>query len=646
MSFVGLSQTAAFTLLAATALAVIIFFFLKVQHRRFVVSSSLLWERVLEKRKRRSLLEILRKLLSLLIALAIGLSLAGAFAEAELDGDGEAVDTPRRVALVLDTRLNMTATTANGESRWQRAVALARRTLEASSGADRFLLADTGGRVLAAESRHRSAALAALDDLQPWHADFRWSQLDSGLEVVFITDGVALPRLPESVQTRSVFEAADNVALTAFEVRRVPASGRASEAYLEVTNFGLAAHEVRMEIRDDRGVQFRRTVTLQSRERYRNTFDVSTLEGGALVASASFPGAATGGTGDAFAADDVGYAFLPRSRATRLLLVTPGNRALRELLEELDAVELTVVAPENYPGPTVSASIQAAAGGGGGGDDFDGVILDRFAPPAAPRSPTMVIAPPDADWLPERRGVVVEPGFSISDEARAQQLLRQVAFDDVRVERAVRVDTTTTATTAAPAGSSEWRVLVGSSTTPLMLVREQPVPQLLLTFALEDSDIAGSLGFPIFVSNVVDWFRADSSYLRRVPGTVEVPFRATISRVRSQPVAGGDQTDPTDQTVEGRDIDGSTRFAAAQPGIYVARPRGGGSARAMPIAVSLAGAGISDIGRSVLAPGSEGAESDEPETLSGARRVWPALLLLAALLLVGEALTAHRRITL
>ena len=61
-------------------------FFLRVQHRRALVSSSILWERVLERRRRRSLIELLRRLISLLIALLIGLSLALALGEVEKGG--------------------------------------------------------------------------------------------------------------------------------------------------------------------------------------------------------------------------------------------------------------------------------------------------------------------------------------------------------------------------------------------------------------------------------------------------------------------------------------------------------------------------------------------------------------------------------
>ena len=61
MSFVALSMTQALLLAALTAGAVLVLFFLKLRHRRVVVGSSLLWQRILDHRDSVSLWEKLRR---------------------------------------------------------------------------------------------------------------------------------------------------------------------------------------------------------------------------------------------------------------------------------------------------------------------------------------------------------------------------------------------------------------------------------------------------------------------------------------------------------------------------------------------------------------------------------------------------------
>ena len=76
MSFLALSTAQALLLGALTVAAVLRLFFLKLRHRRVVVGSSLLWERVLDDRESRSIWEKLRRWVSLLITLTIALLVA------------------------------------------------------------------------------------------------------------------------------------------------------------------------------------------------------------------------------------------------------------------------------------------------------------------------------------------------------------------------------------------------------------------------------------------------------------------------------------------------------------------------------------------------------------------------------------------
>src|SRR5262245_25940949 len=84
MRFLALSPFAAILLAAVTTLALIAMYFLKLRHRRMMIASSMLWNRVLARHEERSLLEKLRLILSVLLAVIIGLLMVFAVARPEI----------------------------------------------------------------------------------------------------------------------------------------------------------------------------------------------------------------------------------------------------------------------------------------------------------------------------------------------------------------------------------------------------------------------------------------------------------------------------------------------------------------------------------------------------------------------------------
>jgi len=83
VTFLALTPLQVALLCGLTAATVIVLFFLKLRHPRVAVASLLLWERVLQDRQYRSLLERLRRLLSLLLAITIALLIALALGRPE-----------------------------------------------------------------------------------------------------------------------------------------------------------------------------------------------------------------------------------------------------------------------------------------------------------------------------------------------------------------------------------------------------------------------------------------------------------------------------------------------------------------------------------------------------------------------------------
>src|SRR2546422_6477313 len=119
MTFLALTAAQA-GLLAATTVAIIIgLYLLKLRHRRVLISSSILWKRVLDERQSHSLWEKLRRILSIVVAVTIALLIALSLARPEIES---LTGKNERIVIVLDTSPTMETQTQDGKTRWQHAL--------------------------------------------------------------------------------------------------------------------------------------------------------------------------------------------------------------------------------------------------------------------------------------------------------------------------------------------------------------------------------------------------------------------------------------------------------------------------------------------------------------------------------------------
>src|SRR5438046_7168535 len=123
MSVLALTSFQAALLALAVAGAVIALHFLKLYPHRVLVSSVVLWQRVLAEKFSRSLWERLQRIISNLIAVTIALLIALSVGRPQI---GAVNGKMRRVAIVLDTSPTMNARTAGGNTRWKDATEKAR----------------------------------------------------------------------------------------------------------------------------------------------------------------------------------------------------------------------------------------------------------------------------------------------------------------------------------------------------------------------------------------------------------------------------------------------------------------------------------------------------------------------------------------
>jgi hypothetical protein len=585
MTFLALTPLQTALLAALTGGAVVALYFLKLRHRRVVVSSSILWKRVLDERQSHSLWEKLRRIISIIVAVAIALLIALALARPEVES---LTGKNERIVIVLDTSPTMSTMARDGKTRWQHAVERARGLLGSGGPTTEFRVLDTSGATASAFTTDRNEVRRLLGEMSPQTADPHFPKVDErDSQIYFISDGVTLHNTPPFVTRISVFEPANNVGITAFEIRSIPSMPLAYEAYLEVQNFGSPA-EVGIMLSGTGGQRINKTVRLETEQVHKDVFDLSQFSGGGIRAMIQ-------ARDDALPLDDVAFAYLPVKRKTRTLLVTRGNHFLETLLKLDNYVELAVTDPANY---RESANV-------------DAYIFDRFAPASAPARPALVLGAPSAPWLRPTAGVVEKP--EIVTWSERHPVMQYVSLHDVSIERASRID------------PGNLTVIAASKQTPLIVASEKP-KWVMLTFDLDSSDFAFHVGFPVFIENVLAWFSREQLALKRGPGTVDVPLaNAQIRTIDGKIV-------PSEQQL------GNTVFQTREPGLYAATQ---GDQR-LHVAVNLSNPTFSDVNRSAF-------KTDRTAATQRywlRRELWFYMLIAAVVLIAAEWFTYHRRITL
>jgi Ca-activated chloride channel homolog len=459
MTFLAMTALQTAVLAFGTTAAVVALYFLKVRRRTVLVSSAILWRRVLHEQSARSLWQRLRMIFSILLALTISLLIALAIARPRIDW---LTGKPQRIVIVMDTSPSMNTRTSDGRTRWLHAVEEARTLLDRAGPSDEFRIAETSGDTTFGFTPDAVEARAMIDQLSPGHIEPRFPVLDGNeSHIYFISDGVALRDLPRAAESVSVFEAADNAGFTAFDIRPVPSDPLEFEAYLEVENSG----EQKMIAVTISGVdedRITRTVSVAPREKYRETFNLSAFHGGAVRASIL-------SKDDALASDDQAVAYLPVRRKIRTLLVTPGNSRLTTLLKYDRNVDLSISSPANYREVP----------------DIDAYVFDRYSPLTQPSKPALLLGPPSAGT-----GLVRRP--KITSWSEEHPVMQHVGLQDVSIQSVLKID------------PEKLTVIAASNDTPLIVASEDP-RRVMLTFDLHSSDFPLQAGFPVFVHNALAW---------------------------------------------------------------------------------------------------------------------------------------------
>ena len=590
MRFTALSPQAALVFLALTILFVVLLYALKPRIPRMIVSSTLFWQTVIRGQRT---LDRRRWLLSVLLASCVALSIALALTQPQLNDVGQ---NPRYL-IVLDDSPSMAARTADGGNRWRHALARARAFVASLDASSQILVVDTMGALAPSGWVSRDAAFAGVAKLAPATAgSARLPPLpvaDTRTKVHLFSDGVSELRPAAGTIEHSVFEAADNVAVTAFEARPLANDPERYEAFVQILNASATSKKVTLLITGAAGFQLSRERDIIAGESIEETLDVSHYPEGALQAEVQ-------ADGDAFDADNRAYTFVARHRTMRVLLVTEGNSFLQESIRALPGVALAVQKPAAY---------QPAA--------FDAFVFDRFAPQEAPPAGTLLFQAPAASWLTAMPKRIRNP--SISSWDNAHPLTAGIAWPALRIRNALVADS----------GPADLVSAHGSAGGALVIAGKATAPWIEVGFALHESNFPLQPGFPVFIANALNWLVDKPDVLSHEIGTIEVPLSgAEVRDGQGRPIA----------TVQ---APGATVFQANHPGLYTVS----NAHERLHVSANVLDPAYAQINRSRFAD-----RSPEQATLPISNRglsaePWVLLLLLGVALLVADWLTFTRRMT-
>jgi hypothetical protein len=625
MDLVGLPASTLLAVGATAALLTTLLYVLKLRRRPVAVPFARLWDSVLRDKESSQLFSRLRRLLSLLLQLALLALLLSALGQPEPSAQAQ---TGRHLVLLLDTSASMKATDV-APTRLAAAKGEAKKLVQGLGPADRMLIVEMGAVPTPLSNMSGDAVELgpALDKAKAsdTRADFARAlefAADalrglSNPEVIVVSDGaLAVPsELPEELKNAAlrfvpVGKSGKNLAITEFSVRRYPLDKSRHEALLEVTNTNDQPVEAELSIYGDGAVIETERLRLGPNERLPRVYPSLGGAGRKLEARVRY----ADGSRDDLPADDHAYALLPERRRVRVLVVTEGNTYLEAALLLDEYLDVNLIAPAEYP-PRES---------------YDVTIFDGVAPPPEKRTGSLLYLNPPAEGSPVKIERKLEDfGFDTWD--KKHPILRFSAMGDIQVAtgNAFKVEPPDQIIGASDDGP----ILVGGTRAGTRFIA--------LSFDPRRSDFVLRVAWPLFVLGSIQHFvEEDTSYLSSyTTGEVwRIPIPAATDSAKLVDPSGGEHVVPVKE--------GRAAHFGSEAGIYKLLAGSGAAEAALEFAANL-----SDLEESKITPQSSlaiaGVKASAPSGFAaGPRREYWILLILAAIALsVVEWFLYHRRVT-
>ena len=479
---------------AALMIPVVALYILKVRLRRVPVSTLMFWRQIYEEKKPRSLWQRLRHWISLLLQLAFLVLLVFALADPIFHWQQARA---RRLVLVVDNSASMNAREGSS-TRLDLARVEASRVIDGLRLGDELAIVSGGAppEVRSGLTDHQRTLREALAAIPATDSPTQvrdavalarrlLSDPDRNRKVVILTDGCFegaddLARQP-NVELIAIGTARPNLGITRLQARRSLVDPVGYEILAEVFNASDAKAECRLELDLDDDPIDVVPLVLEPGQSVTQVFEKTSVEGGRLRARIE--------RDDAFPADNLASALLPRRDRQRVTLVTDGDLFLEKVFEAMPLVDLTVV-KGSVPMPPRSATV---------------TVFHRKVPDALPTGPVIMIEPSSSTSLWQVGETLMSPVVAKQD--RDSPLMSHVRLDRVLMPEARRLTPSAPAQVLAESGAGD----------PLYAVLDRPDGAgkvLVLTVNLDKSDLPLQTAFPILMSNALAWFAGGKGELR------------------------------------------------------------------------------------------------------------------------------------
>lgn len=495
---------------AASIPIVIVFYLLKRKRVVKLVSSTLLWQKFLADTQASAPFQRLRKnwllyLQILLLALAV-LALTRPFFKTT------AKPAQLRV-VILDGSASMEATDES-PSRFEKARAEALKWVDSLEPTDQMvvLLAGANTEVKQSATSDKAALRRALENCQPSDSPTRLvpalKMAESlvrdrhSAEIHLFSDG-AVPELAEfenkalPLVYHKVGQRAENLGITALDVRANPEDATQRAVYVNVANFSSNTLSADLELYfqandgDARNLLETRPLTVPGQQTAPQVFKASQAKDGVFTLHLTGK--------DDLAADNQASIVSLLPKPVNVLLVTRGNRLLEKALRAVANVNLAV------------ATDLTDAGAG-----FDFVVLDGVIPTEWPRGNVLAFRTVNTNWVEDVRAVDAPV---IVDWKSTHPLLRYAGFDNVQIVQSL--------TARAPT----WAVsILEAPQAPLILAGELGRQRIVwVGFDPLESNWPLRVSFPIFIANAVDWLNPANAKNSQLLVKAGDPFRLALA---------------------------------------------------------------------------------------------------------------------
>jgi hypothetical protein len=627
--FAGLPLATLAAVFAVAGAAMVALYILKLRRRTVAVPFSALWQRILKDKEATSLFSKLKRLLSLLLQLALLALLVLAL------GDPRAAASlikGRNLVVLIDASASMQARDV-APDRLGAAKDAVKTLIRGMGGSDHMLIAQMDAAVtpLGPMSGDTSELERDLELVRPTEsrADFARAlrfATDTlagvdGAEIVVVSDGDLGPASDAAGPVRTgsakvsyvpIGVARSNVGITQFSVRRYPLDKSRYEVMLEITNASETPSDVELSLLGDGQLVDLTKLRLQPGERLPRFYP--NLSGASRTLEAKL--AAIGDTRDALPADDHAFALLPARRRAKVLVVSQGNTYLEAALLLDEYLEVTQATAADYA--RLYASGQAK---------FDAIVFDQITPSTPPKTHAFYIDPRGPGSPVKVAEELKSPGFDKID--RKHPIVAFTALDSVNIARGHKL--------TAERGD---KIVGASEGAPILIAGQRSGFKFVaMGFDVRESDLPLRVAWPVLLLNTLNWFTdEDATYLSSLR-TGEVWRVAVAGQATSASLTlpGGEKVGVP--VHEGRAV-----FLGQRAGFYALST----DAESPPAAFA---ANLLDRDESAIAPADKlVVDGKEAGSVSGfhigvRREVWIYLLLAAVILTLIEWATYHRRLT-